>query len=92
MQVEDSTADADATCRRVAEYLLADGASPDEFLAAASSAASAHARSAGPLTDFHVTAMNLSDQWDESTPEERQRLRPTVQDLARRAVAELPER
>jgi hypothetical protein len=81
---------ADDSCRLHAEYLLSGGASESEFLATASGAASAHARAHGPLeAGFYLDVMNLCDQWDESTPTQRARLKHAVRALARRAVDEL---
>lgn len=92
MNIEDEASAADAGCRLHAEYLLTGGATESEFLAAASGAASAHARAYGRLgAGFHLDAMNLSDRWDDSTTTERERLQPAVHALARRAVAELAD-
>lgn len=81
-----------ATVVRRAEYLLAGGATPDEFLSAAMFAASDFARRHGPLRPgFYLTAMNLSDEWDASTPDRRAGLIRQVEDLARAALGRFGE-
>lgn len=92
MTAEDEAREAEAGCRLHARYLLDGGATEGEFLAAALGAASAYARAYGPLeAGFRLDAMNLSDQWDESSAGARSRLRSSVHALARRAVEEMAD-
>lgn len=76
--------------RLLAEYFQSGGATPAEFLTAASFAASDEARRTGQSLGkgLLLDAMNLSDLWDSATPSERERLVPRVQGLAMRVLAE----
>lgn len=77
--------------RRAAGWLLDGVIGPGEFITAAAFAASSHARSVGELgrPSLYLDLLNASDQWDESTPEEKDALAPYLSALAARVLDEV---